>query len=147
MLMPLWLLGQSVDHSVLNSSGGVLKTAGVSLHSNVGELATTKVNAANRSITQGFFQPEWQIISNLSTFFPEASVEIFPNPTRDVFSIRSETIQFQKITIFNSQGQVVLSQSVSTQPLSLQHLPSGLYYVNLVAISGRSIGTFKLLKI
>lgn len=68
----------------------------------------------------------------------DAEINVFPNPVADILFIRNITGQ---VTIFNTEGKVVLTQKISedaTQPLNLSQLEKGLYYVKAQTKNGNN---------
>lgn len=55
---------------------------------------------------------------------------IFPNPTKGYFNIKSE-FQHLEVTIFNSLGQEVLHETWNGQPITIDPLKSGYYFIEL----------------
>ncbi len=55
---------------------------------------------------------------------------IFPNPTHDRVWIATEALDFE-ISLFNAAGIRLWHRSTTTHELSLEHLPKGLYYIQL----------------
>lgn len=147
LLVPMFLQGQSIDHVVINTAGGTLGQGQVSLQSNVGELATTRVAGNQSVITQGIFQPEWQVLSSAEELFVEFGITIFPNPTQESFQITAERVRLSRVEIYNSQGQVVLQHQITEQPISLASLPDGMYYVKMIDAQAQTLGIYELLKI
>lgn len=56
-------------------------------------------------------------------------IVVYPNPVKDILSVQiPETDAFSKIELLNTQGQVVISSSQSSQ-LQVGALPSGVYFL------------------
>lgn len=69
---------------------------------------------------------------------------IYPNPTRDSFSIQGD---YESIELYNSQGQFVLLQlSNSGSVINITSLPKGIYWMRITSING-VIVTQRMLKI
>lgn len=147
LLVPVSLQGQSIDHVVINTAGGTLGNGQLSLQSNVGELATTRIAGNQSVVTQGFIQPEWQLISSAEDLWLEFGITIFPNPTQESFQITAERALLSRVEIYNSQGQVVLQRNITGQPISLVTLPDGIYYVKIIDTQAQTLGVYELLKI
>lgn len=147
LLVPMCLQGQSIDHVVINTAGGTLSHGQVSLQSNVGELATTRISGNQSVVTQGFFQPEWQLTSSAEDLWLEFGITIFPNPTQGSFQITAEKAHLSQVEIYNSQGQIVLRHNITGQPVSLATLPDGMYYVKIIDAQSQTLGVYELLKI
>lgn len=71
-----------------------------------------------------------------------SAVQLYPNPTADFLSF-SNLIGNEQVTVFNSLGQLVKKETVTTnQNINVSDLSSGLYYLKLTS----SDATFKFLK-
>ena len=61
--------------------------------------------------------------------------EIYPNPTRNLFYISSNSDEIQSISVFNSQGEIVKSKFLTTQNLKysieLDSCTEGIYIVQI----------------
>lgn len=65
----------------------------------------------------------------------ENSFVLYPNPAREIINVKCEILnEPASITITNIMGQVVLSNTISSQEseLNIQSLQSGIYFVTLV---------------
>ena len=62
-------------------------------------------------------------------------VKVFPNPTQGEFNIQSDEFGIKKVELFDVSGRIVLKKewtnSISNPSLSIQHLPKGLYFLQL----------------
>jgi Leucine-rich repeat (LRR) protein len=62
----------------------------------------------------------------------EDSIVIYPNPTKDSFSISSNRLSgIGTITIYNSIGKKVYFSNTIAEPIDVSHLPSGVYILKL----------------
>ena len=68
---------------------------------------------------------------------------IYPNPVKNSFKIASEK-EVQSVRIYNLQGKQVSSLTQGTTKVNIEHLPAGVYFVN-VEIGG-TIKTERLIK-
>lgn len=61
-------------------------------------------------------------------------IRIFPNPTHDVISIKSDLIGIQTVAVYNLQGQRLLEQQLDSKlnaTIDIQSLSNGMYLVEL----------------
>ncbi len=58
---------------------------------------------------------------------------VYPNPTQDIINIETEEISPKKYVLFNNVGQKIQENSFSqtTQNISLQNLPNGVYVLQI----------------
>lgn len=64
---------------------------------------------------------------------PYSALQVYPNPTNNLLTIKRKDKQVIQIRLINSIGQVVLSKesAASSLDLELEIYPSGLYYLNI----------------
>jgi hypothetical protein len=69
----------------------------------------------------------------------------YPNPVKDILTI-TNTAALEKLELYSLAGQLLITQSVSSQTasLDLEHLPSGAYF--LKAKSGLAVQTLQVIK-
>ena len=74
---------------------------------------------------------------------------IFPNPVQNQLNIKCDSNEEIKIKIYNSPGQLMSSQSVSSNNLSIDisSFSNGFYYIDLFDNSGIILTKQKILKI
>jgi CubicO group peptidase (beta-lactamase class C family) len=77
--------------------------------------------------------------------FENNFVQLFPNPTNDIFNLKSNFL-IVKVEIFNQQGQMVETLQAQNKEISvkIEHLPKGLYYLKTHLNNGK-IGANKLI--
>lgn len=69
-------------------------------------------------------------------------ISLFPNPTNSELHIETEFI-ISKIEIFNIQGELV--KTAETKNISIDELPNGLYFVNVI-FNGNKVAIKKVVK-
>jgi hypothetical protein len=72
----------------------------------------------------------------------DAKVRVYPNPTDNLINIDLPMLNF-KVTLMDSKGSVILKSENSKQ-ISLEELPTGIYFLNLKTIEGET--TKKVIK-
>ncbi len=97
-----------------------------------------------------------QCVENTSGVKPienQSILEIkgFPNPTTGVFRLETPVEwlgQNFRVRVSDSLGQVWLSQTLSTNQISLgESWPNGMYWVEILEVGGRKLGVCRVLKI
>lgn len=59
-------------------------------------------------------------------------VSVYPNPIRKSFSIQSENVQIESISIYSIEGKEMLHQNIAgTNPIDISHLDSGAYLLRM----------------
>ena len=75
-----------------------------------------------------------------------AIVKIFPNPTSDIFQVKSDEY-VKTIGVYNVVGKLVEEMDhITGQTHSIEHLNKGMYLVRLISKEGQVIKTMKLSK-
>ena len=83
-------------------------------------------------------------VTNVPVLSNAGNVELFPNPTTDELTIKTETQIYKSCIITNSVGQVLVQQTLNgTQTkVNVKMLPSGLYYVTVRGDNGSEVRKF-----
>jgi CubicO group peptidase (beta-lactamase class C family) len=78
---------------------------------------------------------------------PEDFVQIFPNPSTDILSLKSN-VPIHKVEIYNAQGVKVKTQEISSEPvsISLREIQRGVIWVKAWLVNG-NIWTGKAIKL
>jgi uncharacterized repeat protein (TIGR01451 family) len=71
-------------------------------------------------------------------------VKLYPNPANDVITVTTGNVLYEKLTISNSLGQVVMEQKINgtNTMVDVAKLPAGMYYMTLTGINWKSIKKF-----
>jgi len=82
---------------------------------------------------------------------PTFNWKLFPNPALDQVTLQCEGCQLENIRITNLMGQVSLEKRVEVSQslpihLSVQHLPTGVYFMSGYTTSGLLYQTEKFVK-
>ena len=88
------------------------------------------------------------VINSITSLRVQNGVNLFPNPTTGMVNLEFENLQNElEISIVNLQGEVISSRKLSkTNKVTIQ-IPgsAGVYFVTIV--SGKSVQTYKVLKL
>tara|TARA_B100001093_G_C26421215_1_gene839894 strand:- start:152 stop:628 length:477 start_codon:yes stop_codon:yes gene_type:complete len=88
-------------------------------------------------------------LSTLNTETPELKlqVKVFPNPTKEVIYITHPTEQFFGVKITDISGKQILQTAhQKQQPLSVQTLTTGTYFVTVKTKDSKQTNTYKIIK-
>ncbi|MCW5921298.1 MAG: T9SS type A sorting domain-containing protein [Saprospiraceae bacterium] len=104
---------------VISASGKTGTQNGLTFSYTVGEPFITTLSGNSRKLTQGFHQPE--LSTSVSVNNPDMAdwnIEVFPNPTTDVLTIRFSDTKDSALraTVVNLLGQVMMANQPLTQP-------------------------------
>ena len=125
-----------LHHQMLSSQGNTsISQKGVVVTQTIGQQSVVgNYSSLGFTFGQGFQQANWAriIIEQSNSQF---EVSVYPNPFVDNLYIQHNSNDDINVTIFDPAGKLVynhlLKFSVSTQPLNLEILPSGLYLIRL----------------
>lgn len=66
-------------------------------------------------------------------------LQVYPNPATDVLYFSEEVVdRFDYFNMYNSSGQVVVSQKLASNKVAISHLPSGIYFVEFKTATVRA---------
>ena len=88
-------------------------------------------------------------LSTLNTEIPELQlqVKVFPNPTKEVIYIVHPTEQHFVVRITDVSGkQILQTQHQKEQPLSVQTLTTGTYFITVTTKDSKQTNTYKIIK-
>ncbi len=155
ILLAVWnIKAQSISPQSVNSVGIKMSQSNGSLSFTVGELVIAQQFDINgNSLGNGFINGATTTI--VSVLEPENEVllvDIFPNPTKDLFQIQVKNSSIEEmdvvitnmlgITIFNSRYKLI-QQSIG---INTANYPIGSYLLSIKNTQGKILGTYKLVK-
>ena len=82
------------------------------------------------------------ILDTREPLLDQSKLNIYPNPATDVLNIEwlDQTMYMDRVSMFNAQGQLVMSQTVQgllrNARVNVSHLPTGIYLVQVRTASG-----------
>ena len=59
-----------------------------------------------------------------------STIQVYPNPSKNSVQIKS-TSKIDKITVFDSLGKVILTQTQSTNEINLENFSKGIYFIEI----------------
>lgn len=132
---------QSVVQSV-NSGSVIASNSSLS----VGEIVVNPVNP--NQMTSGIIGIVTQINQQLlevPQFEVSSSIVVYPNPTTaSIYFETTENLSNEKVTVYNTTGQIVLQKNISTDhSLDLSVLAKGQYFIQFQNKKNKS---FKIIK-
>ncbi len=151
----LGLQAQSIERSVIGSTGGYAETATVSVSSTVGETVISTVSNGTIILTQGFQQPSDQDITSVRQ--PELALgyKVYPNPTSETLFIELNSPQAVSLdlALFDIQGRAVggLGENLTVQgevkrSWDLSQLSEGSYVLRVIEQGGRVAESIRIQK-
>lgn len=150
LILTILLVSQVQAQESTVASGGDVDGAGGSASYSVGQVFYTTNSGAGGSVAQGIQQAYVvSVLSNPSLTTLNLRVQTYPNPTTDqiVLSVEDLALQDLSYALYDLNGRVLASNRIrqSAIPISLQHLPSGVYLLT-VNQNNTELKNFKIIK-
>ena len=159
-LLWLWVLysGTAQDatlfNQVIGSTGHVAVQQGRTYAYTVGEVVIVTVGSDNRTLTQGFHQPEHtRIVSVGDPDFADWDINVFPNPVSEALTIRYSADKGSTLTatVVDLVGKVVLHNQPLSVPdgstLDCHNWQPGVYFLILQDPVGRESSTVRIIRL
>ena len=142
---------QSIELSVVASSGNYFQGTNATLSWTLGEPAIETYSNGNNILTQGFQQSKY-IINAIEEFSNDFIINVYPNPITNYLIIECENPHKDLvINIFNMIGKNVIHQTMKDNEtvimLDMSQLSVANYFLVILDQDGKLLKTFKLLKI
>jgi len=155
-LFPLYLKGQSLDRSVVASSGTYVQVTGLSVSSTIGEAAVTTLSGASSILTQGFQQPDGLFVGIVDIATGRVNLQAWPNPvstnlTVEILSPDKAKVQIRCLDILGRDVLPPLIEDLSSaEPkrvnLDLRQLIPAMYFVRVTKIGKQDTETLRIIK-
>ncbi|MBI1185333.1 T9SS type A sorting domain-containing protein [bacterium] len=141
------LHGQSIERQVVGCSGAQLSNGTVQVFQTLGETFVSAYTGGSVAVYEGFEQAFDKYV-NVPQLGEQNSVQVYPNPVRDILIIDATSTVFDYVKIYDLQGKLVFEQKLSGNPvLQLASLGRGVYQVVLISSNNNSIATHQIQKI
>lgn len=153
MLFAAILFAQSTSPQVIATSGSYTNNGTIGLSTTVGEPVTATLSVSGTTLTQGFQQPHYDVISSvLENTNSNLQISVYPNPTENniYIDISSEQGEEAQLTVTDVLGKLLLNQNLvfnESNSVNLNHLASGQYFFRITDIQGKLLSTHKIQKV
>ena len=140
---------QSISKQVIGPGGQTFENGTYKLSYTTGEVAVGAMTSENGNIQLGNGYYPSLDLSTLNTETPELQlqVKVFPNPTNEVIYITHPTESFFEVRITDVSGkQILQTQHQKQQPLSVQTLTTGTYFISVTTKDSKQTNTYKIIK-
>jgi len=140
---------QSISKQVMGPAGTTYENENNKISYTVGEVAVGAMTSEDGSIQLGNGYYPSLDLSTLTTQTPELQlqVKIYPNPVAEAIFITHPTEQFFEVRITDASGkQMLKSPHQKQQPLSVQNLTSGTYFITVTTKDSKQTNTYKIIK-
>lgn len=150
ILLTWTVQAQRIDPAVIAASGAFAQTSSVSVSWTIGQPASDLRTGHFGSLSEGFQQAFLTIIPLRETSIP-LTLDLYPNPTRYSVLVSMQGVQDEMtLVLYNLLGEPVLRQNVRSGDqharLSFETLPSGLYLLVALSVSGEQLALYKIVK-
>ena len=139
----------SISKQVIGPSGATFENGNNKLSYTAGEVVVGAMTDEDGSVQLGNGYYPSLNLSTLNTETPELQlqVKVFPNPTKEVIYITHPVEQFFEVRITDISGKQTL-QTVhqKEQPLSVQTLTTGTYFITVTTRDSKQTNTYKIIK-
>ena len=149
LLLSLKGFSQTISKQVISPSGATFENGNNKLSYTSGELAVGAMTSEDGSIQLGNGYYPSLNLSTLNIETPELQfkVKVFPNPTKELIYITHPTEQFFEVRITDISGKQTLQTAhQKQQPLSIQTLTTGTYFVTVTTKDSKQTNTYKIIK-
>ena len=116
---------QSIMPSNISFAANSLSNTNYSLDFTLGQIISNTLNSSQNCLTQGFLQPDYNVVS-VTNFKKNDNIVLFPNPTTNLVTISTNAnTELKQVSIYNIDGKLMYTGNEST--VNLQEYPSGNY--------------------
>ena len=139
----------SISKQVIGPSGATFENGNNKLSYTAGEVVVGAMTDEDGSVQLGNGYYPSLNLSTLNTETPELQlqVKVFPNPTKEVIYITHPTEQFFEVRITDISGKQILQTAhQKEQPLNVQRLTTGTYFITVTTKDSKQTNTYKIIK-
>ena len=149
LLASLSGFSQTISKQVIGPAGATYENGTNKLSYTAGEVLVGAMTSEDGSIQLGNGYYPSLDLSTLNTQSPELKlqVKVYPNPTTESIFITHPTEQFFEVRITDISGKQILQTAhQKQQPLNVQSLTSGTYFVTVTTRDSKQTNTYKIIK-
>jgi Secretion system C-terminal sorting domain len=122
---------QSLERSVVSTSGGFVNPSVMSLEYTIGETAVGYFSNSSLSITEGFNQSSPDQSSSVKDLSMIQGLLLYPNPAQNLLTI--ETVETVSVRVIDITGKEVISAfsilANGSETIAIDQLASGIYFL------------------
>ena len=140
---------QTISKQVIGPGGQTFENGNNKLSYSVGEVAVGAMTDEEGTYQLGNGYYPSLNLSTLNTETPklQLQVKVFPNPTKEVIYITHPTEQIFEVRIADISGKQMLETAhQKEQPLSVQTLTTGTYFITVTTKESKQTNTYKIIK-
>jgi len=141
--------GQSISKQVIGPGGHTFENGNSKLSYTVGEVAVGAMTDEDGTfqLGNGYYPSLNLSVLNINSPEIRIQVKVYPNPVTEAIYITHPTEQFFDVRITDVTGRQIL-QTVhqKQQPLSVQTLTTGTYFITVTTKDSKLTNTYKIIK-
>ena len=149
LLVSLSGFSQTISKQVIGPGGQTFENENNKLSYTVGEVAVGAMTDDDGSFQLGNGYYPSLDLSTLNTESPELQlkVKVYPNPVAEAIFITHPTEQSFEVRITDISGKQMLETAhQKQQPLSVQTLTTGTYFITVTTKDSKQTNTYKIIK-
>ena len=139
----------TISKQVIGPGGQTFENGNNKLSYTVGEVAVGAMTDEDGTYQLGNGYYPSLNLSTLNTETPELQlqVKVFPNPTQEVIYITHPTEQSFEVKVTDVSGKQILQTALQKQqPLNVQTLTTGTYFITVTTKESKQTNTYKIIK-
>lgn len=141
--------GQSISKQVIGPGGQTFENGNNKLNYTVGEVVVGAMTDDDGTfqLGNGYYPSLNLSVLNINSPKIRIQVKVFPNPTQEVIYITHPKEQFFEVRITDISGKQILQTGhQKQQPLSVQTLSTGTYFITVTTKESNQTNTYKIIK-
>jgi hypothetical protein len=147
LLTSLSIQSQTISKQVIGPAGATYENGNNKLSYTAGEVVVGAMTDEDGTYQLGNGYYPSLDLTPLSIETSELQVQVFPNPTKEVIYITHPTESFFEVRITDVSGKQILKTAhQKEQPLSIQTLTTGTYFVTVTTKESKQTNTYKIIK-
>jgi hypothetical protein len=134
---------------VVTTTGGYYANSAGSLSWTLGEPISETFSDTGNTLTQGFQQGSYSIVSVDEVDQPTINITVYPNPVTTLLNIKSDSSDTFRAELIDLQGNKISDQSFENGQgqVDLSTLPEAIYLLEVFDKNGNRIKVFKIQRV
>jgi hypothetical protein len=153
VLGALTVKAQSIERSVIGSTGNTSSGGGLTLTATIGEAAVDTYSTGSFTLTQGYQQAD-NSSSSVDEITVDVNYKLYPNPTDGQANLELETLNSSlegSVFVYSVDGRLVYSKVINifekgNVTLNLENEEAGIYFIKIMNVESEVLETIKLIK-
>ena len=149
LLLSISSYSQTISKQVIGPAGQTFENGNNKLSYTAGEVVVGAMTDEDGSYQLGNGYYPSLDLSTLNTESAELKlqVKVFPNPTKEVIYITHPTENLFEVKVTDVSGKQILQTAYQNlQPLRIQNLTTGTYFITVTTKDSKQTNTYKIIK-